>query len=60
MEDNAGGAGGVPGIAGIDGFVESDAEDPFLPRVACEVLMRWGSCLGTRSAEVLRAVFDGQ
>ena len=34
-------------------------ESVFLSRLACEVLMRWGSCLGTRSAEVLRAVFDG-
>ena len=28
--------------------------------LAREVLMRWGSCLGTQSAEVLRAVYDGQ
>ena len=28
--------------------------------LAREVLMRWESCLGTRSAEVLRAVYDGQ
>ena len=34
-------------------------ESVFPSRLACEVLMRWGSCLGTRSAEVLRAVFDG-
>ena len=29
-------------------------------RLAREVLVRWGSCLGTQSAEVLRAVYDGQ
>ena len=27
--------------------------------VACEALMRRGSCQGTRSAGFLRAVFDG-
>ena len=36
------------------------ANSSVVPSLAREVLMRWGSCLGAQSAEVLRAVFDGQ
>ena len=31
-----------------------------VPSLAREALMRWWSCLGAESAEVLRAVYDGQ
>ena len=40
-------------------FAAPTLSGPF-PVLAREVLMRWGSCLGTQSAEVLRAVYDGQ
>ena len=41
-------------------FVDCVANLSVVPSLAREVLMRWESCLGAQSAEVLRAVYDGQ